>query len=98
MDQDLGVALGPESMPPAFELAAQLLIVVDLAVEDDLDRAILVADGLIAAVQVDDREPPMDQPDPGSDQNPSASGPRWAIASPIAFNRPGSTGRSRSRR
>ena len=43
VDQHLGVAAGPELVAPGHQLAAQRLVVVDLAVEDDLDAAVLVA-------------------------------------------------------
>ena len=42
---------------PGLELGAQPLEVVDLAVEDDPDGAVLVVDRLVAAGEVDDREP-----------------------------------------
>src|SRR5204863_9495531 len=35
----------------------------DLAVLDEVDRAVLVGDRLVAAVKIDDREPPSGQPD-----------------------------------
>jgi hypothetical protein len=58
MDQDLGVAARLEAVPLRLERAAQLLVVVDLAVEDDLDRAVLVPHRLGAQRrQVDDRQP-----------------------------------------
>ncbi len=82
MDQDFGIALGPEPVSPAFEPAAQLLVVVDLAVEDDLDRAVFVADRLVAPFQVDDRQPPMRQPDPWL--GPEPLGVRAAMGDRIA--------------
>ena len=48
---------GRESMAVALKLAAELAEVVDLAVEDDADRAVLVRDRRIAVLEVDDREP-----------------------------------------
>ena len=42
---------------PAPRARAQLAEVVDLAVEDDLHRAVLVGDRLVAGLEVDDREP-----------------------------------------
>ena len=44
-------------------LALQLLVVVDLAVLDDVDGAVLVRDRLVAALEVDDREPARREPD-----------------------------------
>ncbi len=46
-------------MAVAFELAAQLAIVVDLAVADQQDRAIRVVQRLLAAREVDDRQAAM---------------------------------------
>ena len=62
-----GVGPGPEAMALGLQLGDQRLEVVDLAVERDPDRAVLVREGLLARRQVDDREPPMAEPDvPGS--------------------------------
>ena len=43
----------------ALELAAQLAVVVDLAVADQPDRAVGVAQRLLAAFEVDDRQAAM---------------------------------------
>ena len=45
-------------MTRRFEIAAQLGEVVDLAVEDDPDRAVLVVNRLMAGRQIDDAQPP----------------------------------------
>src|SRR5262249_1230720 len=58
VDEDLGVALRAEAMTGALELRAQLAIVVELAVLDDVDGAVLVRDRLVAGREVDDREAP----------------------------------------
>ena len=65
VDQDLGIAPGPEPVSPGFEVPAQLPVVIDLAIEDDLDRAVLVADRLVASLEINDREAAMDQADAG---------------------------------
>ena len=44
-------------MPEGDELRAQLPVVVDLAVEDHANRAVFVADRLVAAGKVDDAQP-----------------------------------------
>jgi hypothetical protein len=62
MDQALGVATGPEDMPAGEEPGSELGIVVDLAVEGDPDRSVLVAHRGRAAVNVDDRQPSVAQP------------------------------------
>jgi hypothetical protein len=55
MDRHLGVRPGPEPVAAAFELRAEIDVVVDLAVQLELDRAVLVRQGLRAAGDVDDR-------------------------------------------
>ncbi len=47
---------GAELVPSRAQLVAQLAEVVDLAVEDDRDRRVLVGDRRIAGDEVDDRE------------------------------------------
>ena len=49
VDDDFGVGLRRKPMPAAFEVLAQLEEVVDLAVVDDADAAVLVVDRLVAA-------------------------------------------------
>src|SRR6185369_10439411 len=49
-----GVAVGVESVAQLLEFFAQLEIVVDLAVEDDPRAAILIVDGLLSALEVND--------------------------------------------
>src|SRR5207302_7375094 len=56
VEQDLRVAVRAKAMAGALELLSQLAVVVDLAVLDDVDRPVLVADRLVARVEVDDRE------------------------------------------
>jgi hypothetical protein len=59
--QHLGVGLRREAMPLADQFVAQLAVVVDLAVEDDDHRAVLVGYRLPTRRQIDDREPPDPQ-------------------------------------
>ena len=54
--QHLGVTMRAEAVARLFKGPAKRLEVVDLPVEDDLDRAVLVAHGLITGLQVDDLE------------------------------------------
>jgi hypothetical protein len=61
---DLAIGAGAEAVAPAFEVALRALKVVELAVDDDLERLILAGDRLIAGRQVDDAELGMAQPDP----------------------------------
>ena len=57
VDEDLGVALRAERVAPGLEPAPEGGEVVDLAVEDGPDRAVLVRERLMPAGQVDDRQP-----------------------------------------
>jgi hypothetical protein len=57
VEDGLGVAVGAQHVPAGYEPAAQLLVVVDLAVEDDRFGAVFVEDRLLAPGQVDDTEP-----------------------------------------
>ena len=58
VDDRLGVGARAQRVPGALERVVQLGVVVDLAVLDDGARAVLVRDRLVAAREVDDREPP----------------------------------------
>ena len=75
--EHLGVAPRGEPVARALELAAQLQVVVDLAVLHDDDGAVLVGDRLVAAGQVDDRKPPCGEPDAALDMR--ALGVRPAV-------------------
>jgi hypothetical protein len=59
MDDGLGVGPGPVDVPGAFECGPDIRVVVDLAIEDDPDRAVLVRERLMASREVDDTEPTM---------------------------------------
>src|SRR5262245_12519284 len=64
MNDDLGVGPRSEAMSGSPELVSQVIEVVDLAVEDDPDRPVLVAHGLVAGRRaVDDAEPSVGKPD-----------------------------------
>ena len=68
MREHLGVAVRAKPVAGALELAAQLLVVVDLAVLDDGDRAVLVRERLVARLEVDDREPARGEADVAVDE------------------------------
>jgi hypothetical protein len=57
MDDDLGVGARREDVATVPKSALKIAIVVDLSVEDDVESPILVGDGLMAAVEIDDRQP-----------------------------------------
>ena len=67
VDEHLGVAARREPMPGPLELEAELAVVVELAVLDDRDPAVLVRDRLVARREVDDREAPGSEPDAALD-------------------------------
>src|SRR4029077_12108696 len=56
--EGLGVRPALQSVSGAFEPSPDRRVVVDLSVEGAPDRAVLVAPGLVAVVEVDDAEPP----------------------------------------
>ena len=65
MQQHLGVGVRAENAAPALELAAQLAVVVDLAVERDAEAPVGGGHRLRARLgQVDDREAPVGEADP----------------------------------
>ena len=75
MDDDLGVAARAEHVPERRQLGHQLPVVVDLAVEDDDDGAVLVEHRLLAGRQVDDRQALVAQRDAGRAVHAGLVGP-----------------------
>src|SRR2546430_1568264 len=65
VDDDLGVRARVDRVSPALQIPAELLEVVDLAVEDGPDRPVFVVHGLAAGLQVDDAQPSHAEPDAG---------------------------------
>src|SRR5947209_5162328 len=63
MRNDLSIGMRAERMAARGELVPKLLVVVDLAVEDDMHRAELVSQRLRAALEVDDGQPPHPERD-----------------------------------
>src|SRR3990172_4145552 len=70
VDHDLGVGAGLEPMSQLRKEVTKALVVVDLAVEDDPDRAVFVSDGLMAALDVYDGEPPRGETDSRVEERP----------------------------
>ena len=76
VDEHLGVGVRrAEHVARALELGAQLGVVVDLAVLDDDDAPVLARDRLVAALEVDDRQPPRGEPGLAVDDLAAAVGP-----------------------
>jgi hypothetical protein len=63
VDERLGVAACPQHVPRPLKLAAELRVVVDLAVLDDDAASVLVRDRLVAVLEIEDREAPRGQGD-----------------------------------
>ena len=63
VNDHFGVRARPEVVPALLELGPQLLEVVDFAVEDDPDRLVGIGHRLVAAGEIDDRQPPETQAD-----------------------------------
>ena len=63
VDEHLGVAVRREPVAGPLEVPPELTVVVELAVLDDRDAAVLVRDRLVAGREVDDREAPGSEPD-----------------------------------
>ena len=74
MDDDFGIGVGAEDVAERFQFGHQLLEIVDFAIEDDDHRAVFVEQGLLAAGQVDDRQPPVPQPHSGLQMQPPLVG------------------------
>ena len=67
----LGVAARGEPVPRALKAGAQLPVVVDLTVEDDRDRPVLVENWLVAGRQVDHTQTLDPKADAGVDVKPT---------------------------
>jgi hypothetical protein len=65
MRDDLRIAATGESVTVSLELAAHFEVVVELTVLDTPDRAVLVGDGLVSSLHIDDRKPADAKGDPG---------------------------------
>jgi hypothetical protein len=64
VEQHFGIAGRGEAMTKALELAPQLHVVVNLAVEDESETPVATAHGLIAgARQIEDGESPKSEAD-----------------------------------
>jgi hypothetical protein len=62
VDDDFSVGTRAECVTARRKLGHQRLEVVNLTVEDDADRFVLIEQRLIAGQKVDDREPAVAQP------------------------------------
>ncbi|MCH7573439.1 MAG: hypothetical protein IH891_11055 [Planctomycetes bacterium] len=62
MHDDLAVAVGREAMAFPDQFLPQLPVVIDLAIADQGDRAVLIEQRLPAPLQIDDRQAGVPQP------------------------------------
>jgi hypothetical protein len=56
MESDFAVRPGAETMAARFEFALNALVVVELAVDDDVGALIFTGDGLVSCGEIDDAE------------------------------------------
>ncbi len=94
VDDHFGVRLRAEAVAEPLELQPEVREVVDLAVEDDPDRPVLVGERLIARSKIDDAQPPVSEADPVADVEAVGIGAavcddRGHRGQPIAIDRPG---------
>ena len=75
MGDHLGIAPGPEAMPARSSRSRSAPVIVDLAVADHADRAVLVRERLPTVRDVDDRQPPAAESGAALDRHPVAVGP-----------------------
>ena len=66
MHDYFGIAASAERVPERRELGYQFPVVVDLAVVDHHDRAVVVEQRLLSRREIDDRQPPMTEADAGA--------------------------------
>jgi hypothetical protein len=64
-----GVRPALEAVAAPLELGAQLVEIVDLAVEDHRHRPVFIEHGLVAGGEVDDGQPAVTQPDPAPEMH-----------------------------
>ena len=89
VDDHLGVGVvGAEDVAEPLELGPDLRVVVDLAVEDDADGAVLVRHRLHRRLgEVDDREPPEAEPDAAVVGDPGRGAVGAAVRDRVAHAR-----------
>jgi hypothetical protein len=64
VDDRFGVGVSPEPVAAGFEIAPQLMVVVDFSVEYDPDRPVFIGHGLLTTGAVDDRKATMAEREP----------------------------------
>ena len=85
MQEDLGVGVRGKAPPALFQLFAQLAVVIDLAVENDLIPAIGAGHRLSSGLrEVDDGQPAVSQADAAIVGKPGAGTVGTARAHPVA--------------
>src|SRR6185437_620070 len=74
MNDDLGIAMGTETMPLSRELGHEFAGIINLAIEGDGNRAVLVEQRLLPMRDIDDGEAPVAESDAGGDMKTAAVG------------------------
>lgn len=67
VDDGLGIAFGAKLVAGAFESSAEFAVIVDFAIEDDLDGSIFIGEGLVSGFEIDNRESAEAKGDTGVD-------------------------------
>src|SRR6266567_1791327 len=79
VNNHLGIAFGPEAVAEAYQFRDELPIVVDLAVIDNDDAAVLVEQWLLSGRQVDDGQAPVTEANSGLTVQPHFIGPAMKL-------------------
>jgi hypothetical protein len=69
VDQDFGVGVRAEDVTASFQASTQCPIVVDFAVENDVDGFVFVGQWLSAAFEIDDRQSTMNKTNAASSKS-----------------------------
>src|SRR5215467_7649111 len=90
MNNCFGVALGAIVMALRLQLLPQLRVIVDFPVEDDPNRSIFIANGLVPGSEVHDAQPPHAKPYAARNKKaivvrPSVRHRRTHLAEPVEF-------------
>ena len=76
----LGVAACMEDVTERLQFRNEFLVVVDFAVKDDANAAVLVEQGLLAGCQVDDRQAPVTKAEAGFEMQVALHRPAMVLA------------------
>src|SRR6266566_6846470 len=69
MHDDFRIGVRGKHVATSLEAGAMLRVVIDLSIEDDLDRAVRVGHGLVSRSEIDDAEAAVRKTDPAFDED-----------------------------